>query len=389
MLLTPDSGTQADDDEDAMNRMVSTFGLKAKTADPSGQKKKSKKTSSAMEFDIPEDIYGASMLALAKDLTDLVSGEAVSILTIVRFTFPLVLLAVNLALQFLCLFYINKYVVAASVHHVQETYARFHRNVFQADGKWDETTWLRYDDQAKDNLCQIAMTNQSFYYTALLIWIVSSLHEFRAGQQLLGNIMRVPTAESFGDQLLFDDVDEVKVYITALKPVVRCLMICLVVLPKIVISVALMGLGMRWLSATTSFHELIMNAVAMTFVTQIDELLYHFALPSSYRTQVADIDFSIQDVTPEEIEREAWLSYVRSAFYCVLSIVLVPIYAEIIQDILPSTVYHLVSNCREWQEQHTSLKCHTTFQEAMQKLFTEGLGNATEVPPSCYPFGRG
>merc|ERR1712241_1181413 len=101
-----------------------------------------------------------------------------------------------------------------------------------------------------------------------------------------------------------------------------CLMICVVVAPKIIISLALMELGMRWLSATTSFEELVMNAVAMTFVTQIDELLYHFALPANYRKQVADINFS-HDITPEEADTESWFGYVRSVFYGCLSVVIV------------------------------------------------------------------
>jgi len=380
-----DSG--APDDPDSIIKASSALSVRTRGSKP-GTPIRQRKVTLAMEFDIPEDAYGAAILALAKDLTDVVSEDAISGLAITRLMFPMVILAANLVLQFLCLSYINKYVVSASVHHVQETFFRFHRDCFQPDGSMNQTEWARYDHEEKANLCQIAMTNQIFYYTILLIWTLSALHEIRTGQRLAGNIYRVPHANSVGEQIYVEDTDEEKIYIRALKPIVRCLMIVLVVLPKIIISVSLMGLGMRWLSATTSFEELVMNAVAMTFVTQIDELLYQFALPAAYRNQVADINFSIADFTPEEVEREAWLAYVRSAFYFTLSFLLVWIYAEIVQDVLPNRVYELRTICSDWQRQHTSLKCQRPLFVTIQKMFTEGM-NALKTPPECYPFGRG
>lgn len=343
-----------------------------------------------MEFDIPEDAYGAAMLALAKDLTDLVIKERISMLTITRLSFPMVVLTVNLVLQFLCLFYINSFVVAPSVHHVQETYGRYHTLVWDKNGKFLEERWNDegvYSQDEKSNLCQIAMTNQVFYYTVLLLWTVSSMHEIRTAQRLFGNIMRVPRAETLGDQIVVDNVDGSKITIRALKPIVRSLMIGIVVLPKIIISCCLMLLGMRWLSATTSFEELVMNAVSMTFVTQIDELLYHFALPANYRNQVADINFSL-DITPEEAERETWFSYVRSAFYCGLTFLIVHIYAEYIQDVLPNAVYKADENCIKWQKDNTKTRCGFTFEHFFRKMIDRGFSASMSTSQQCYPYGE-
>jgi len=341
-----------------------------------------------MEFDIPEDAYGAAILALVKDLTDLFNEELVSPLTITKLAFPMVILAANLALQFSCLVYIERYVVAPSVHHVQETYYRFHKRVFDTNGQFIPENWNNeayYSHDEKSNLCQIAMTNQVFYYTILVLWTLSSMHEIRTGQRLCANILRVPRAETLGDQLQ-DHEDEEKMSIKALKPAVRGLMICVVVLPKIVISCCLMGLGMRWLSATTSFEELVMNAVAMTFVTQIDELLYHFALPAGYRHLVSEINFSL-DITQADLDRENWIAYIRSAFYCLLSIVIVWIYAEMVQDVLPNKVYELVDKCRDWQRTNTMIRCPTSLWQKLQTGFTRGLIQAMTTPEYCYPFG--
>jgi len=249
------------------------------------------------------------------------------------------------------------------------------------EDKWDNN----YSDDEKSRLCQIAMTNQVFYYTVLLLWSINAMHEIRTGQRLLRNILRVPQAETFGDQVVVDEMDEQKVYIRSLKPVVRCLMICVVVAPKIIISLALMQLGMRWLSATTSFEELVMNAVAMTFVTQIDELLYHFTLPATYRTQVADINFQ-HEVSREEAESDSWKGYAGSAFYCALTFIVVLVYSEV-QDVLPNGVYQLAGPCNKWQRENAELRCALSWVDVFRKLFTKGVREALSTPEDCYPFG--
>lgn len=374
-----------EDEDDALSRRqtasaVISLGVKTQRLPGRGARKL------AMEFDIPEDAYGAAILALSKDLTDLVSEEAFSCLTLTRLTFPLVILAVNLTLQFLCLFFIDHHVVTPSVHSVQETYAKFHYEVFTANGTFLNEKWEdNYSSDEKGTLCQIAMTNQVFYYTILLLWSINAMHEIRTGQRLLRNILRVPSAENFGDQVVVDDIDDSKVYIRALKPLVRCLMIGVVVVPKIFISLALMQLGMRWLSATTSFEELVMNAVAMTFVTQIDELLYHFTLPAVYRTQVADINFQ-HEVSREEAESSMWKDYVTSAFYCALTFVIVWIYSEV-QDVLPNGVYQLAGPCNAWQRENERLRCALSWVDVFRDLFTKGIRKALSTPESCYPFG--
>jgi len=278
-------------------------------------------------------------------------------------------------------------VVEPSVHHVQETYGRYHWTVFDKNGTFHKEQWDNYSPDEKSNLCQIAMTNEYFYYTVLLLWTLSCMHEIRTGQQLGGNIFRVPRAETFGDQILLDETNESQLFIRALKPVVKCVMIGIVVFPKIIISFFLMELGMRWLSATTSFEELVMNAVAMTFVTQIDELLYHFALPANYRKQVADINFS-HDITPEEAETESWFAYVRSVFYGCLSVVIVYLYASIFQDVLPGSVHEAGQYCADWQREHTISRCHDSLGGFFRKVLHGGFTATATHGETCYPYGE-
>merc|ERR1719401_2460466 len=87
--------------------------------------------------------------------------------------------------------------------------------------------------------------------------------------------------------------EEKKLYVKGLTPLCRATLILLVCVPKFIICIALLYLGCNWLSATTSFQELVMNTVAMEFITRIDEMLYSTLLPKSMQTEVAEVNFLV------------------------------------------------------------------------------------------------
>mmetsp|Transcript_10072 Transcript_10072/g.23992 ORF Transcript_10072/g.23992 Transcript_10072/m.23992 type:complete len:393 (+) Transcript_10072:117-1295(+) len=335
------------------------------------------------EFDVPEDTYGAAIVAIIKEFSEVgTSSEAINI---VRCVFAMALLLLNLVLQFSCLYFIEHYVVAPSVHHVQMAYAMFHRRIFDDNGVYQPDAWHKYENKAE--LCQIAMTNKTFYYTVILLWTVSCLQEFRTGQRLVVNISCVPHAES-GDQMFIEDDDSQKISVVAITRRVRWLLYLLVCAPKIGISFMLLRLGLRWLSATTSFEAMVMNAVAMTFVVQIDELLYHFALPAHYRKQVGETDIFIEEEAVSVAHAE-WWAYYRSSLYVLAAAVIVVLYAEIIQDILPSEVYEAANICHEYLNQHLAPLCTRSWEESLTasvKVFTQGVSAWSTA--SCYPYGQ-
>ncbi|CAK9054686.1 Hypothetical protein (Fragment) [Durusdinium trenchii] len=81
------------------------------------------------------------------------------------------------------------------------------------------------------------------------------------------------------------------VKVVALTSFTKTLIFVLVIVPKILICSTLMWLGCQWLTATNSFSDLVMNSIAMEFVTGIDEALYETLLPVAHRQQVAEINF--------------------------------------------------------------------------------------------------
>jgi len=333
------------------------------------------------EIHLPEDTYGAAILAIMKEFTEIQSPETpTTCVTLVKCMFAAVILLLNLLLQFSVLYFIEKYVVSLSVHHVQTTYARFHRSFFTADGEFLQSEWDESLDKA--DLCDIAMTNYVFYVTVLFLWTISCLQEFRGAQRLVVNISNIPLVES-GEDVFLDEPDSDKQSIVAITRPVRWTLYLAVCLPKIIISFMLLRLGLRWLSATRSFEDMVMNAIAMTFVIQIDELLYHFAIPAPYCKQVAETSIFItsEGVPAATLE---WKAYQRSIMYVVVALVLVIVYADFIQDVLPSTVYEAHSICRTFMEEEFSPVCTRTWAEHT-RVFTQGLSAFSTA--HCYPYG--
>lgn len=325
------------------------------------------------QFDIPTDAYGSAILAICRDAPEVFCGPFTGI-TVVKFVFALMLLALNLALQFSILFFINSQVVDASVRHVQEIYQDFHASVFNEDGQFVPELWET--ESSKDELCQIAMTSRMFYYCTLFLWTVSMLGEFRTSQRLMSNILQLPHCRNRGEMI---EVSEEAVFIKKLIPSVRYALLFIVCTPKLCIAGSLLLVGWRWLSATTSFEALVMNSVAMEFVTRIDDMLYEFAVPESYKKEVADINFFLHTAPKSDAQLicEEWKSYLRSGGYLCLAMVMVVVYAEYFQDVLPPGIHDVKDHCALFIATESTPICHGI----ISALLT---GKSFD---SCYPYG--
>jgi hypothetical protein len=82
-----------------------------------------------------------------------------------------------------------------------------------------------------------------------------------------------------------------------------CLVMCAL---RALISFFLLFEGFLWLSATTSFGDLILNAVALAFILDVDGILYAFGLPLKVRESLAEVmiaDFSAEVAIRAQMEK--------------------------------------------------------------------------------------
>mmetsp|Transcript_69960 Transcript_69960/g.177553 ORF Transcript_69960/g.177553 Transcript_69960/m.177553 type:complete len:115 (-) Transcript_69960:516-860(-) len=89
--------------------------------------------------------------------------------------------------------------------------------------------------------------------------------------------------------------------LVALSPVFRALLTLVVVVPKFLIPILLAIFGCTWLTAIESVSDLILNALAMAFIVEIDELIYDAFLPEVLKEELAELMTAI----PQEDEVSA------------------------------------------------------------------------------------
>eukprot|EP00438_Fugacium_kawagutii_P025228 Skav230241 [mRNA] locus=scaffold1818:103500:105961:- [translate_table: standard] len=135
-------------------------------------------------------------------------------------------------------------------------------------------------------LCNMAVSKLNFSAAIVFLWSARMLKEVTDSWQLASDLFAVQPLPS--DAKPHDMLNEVKdndsgeilrIEILAVNQTAKCLMTLFVLLPKICVAVFLAYIGCRWLAATQSFGDLILNALALEFVIGIDDLMYEAFTP--------------------------------------------------------------------------------------------------------------
>ncbi|CAK8990440.1 unnamed protein product [Durusdinium trenchii] len=239
--------------------------------------------------DLPQDIYGVAIAAAIGDLSVIMHGQNVKKVNFARLIFGIVTLAVNLWLQLFILYYVNHYIVQNAVHDAQENYAQFHREVFSEDGEFVQEKWDNWNNGPYMELCNMAVSKLSFSAGIVFLWCARMLNEVRDSWQLAHDMFSIENlpAEAKPHEMLYEVLDDsgetLRVEIVAVSWQARFIVSILVLLPKIVVATLLTYIGCRWLAATQSFGDLILNALALEFVIGIDDLMHEAFTPLDVR----------------------------------------------------------------------------------------------------------
>jgi hypothetical protein len=230
----------------------------------------------------------------------------------VRIVFVTTVLAINFALQGGMLWWIYQFVVLPSVHSVEEIYQKYHAEVFSADGTYSPDLWKTWDPEYKDELCNIAFSSYPFMFAVLSLWSYTMLIEIRKTDRFQREVGGVGTCTE-----LHDMVDPDTAHIMNLTSPIAWLLYLLIIVPKQLIGYGLLLIGCVWLMATDSFSDLILNAVALEFVVNIDNLLFEAAMPASIISKVVETKFLAKEgkQTPEQKNKKVADGYKRSIFY--------------------------------------------------------------------------
>lgn len=335
------------------------------------------------ETDLDENAYGAAAVAIVKDCTNLYRQLRDKIpwaglsLTLSRLGFCLGTMLVNLVFQGVILWYIYIFVVLPSVRHVQTLYADFHSANFDQDGKIDEAAWAHYP--LKADVCQITMSSHIFYFGILALWSLQMMIELRSCQRVILDIWGVKRVESIDQMLDYVASHSFefggRCLIVGLTPTIRAAVLLVVCLPRVIFGICLYVLGCEWLSSSASFADMTLNAMALEFVKNIDEILFVSVLPPMLQREIRETNiFKVEGKKKlKDVNKIEWLGYKRTLAWTASMFTFLWFYGSMIQNVLPFDLSELNSLCGEQIQLSQTPLCEAPTWAGMS------------VP--CFPYG--
>jgi len=325
--------------------------------------------------DLPADIYGLAIAVSVVDLPEVITCRATKAQT-AGVLFGFTALSVNLWLQGLILYYVNHYIVQGAVHEAQENYAEFHRKVFDEDGNFLHGVWQTYDTDKYAALCNMAVSKLYFSCGIVFLWTARMLAEVKQSLHLMHDLYCIPQLplSATAKQMVYQvkDGDEIERFeILALNRMVRIMLTVLIALPKIGVAFILMLSGCRWLAATQSFGDLILNALALEFVIGIDELMFEAFTPEQTRSFIEQTKIAYPREGEGGIQNESSMSLLLNTLGIILNLAWSYMYLNDWQQVLPNFSHDIRAHCQSRFAEMYTLKCPF-------------MGD----PDECFPFGE-
>lgn len=151
----------------------------------------------------------------------------------------------------------------------------------------DTTHWLAeytnrggvFGKLSGDVICMLAM----------FVWVTSMATELRRTVHDMGLVVvSLPRTEEVKYELR-----QGRYIITGVKTVQKAFSVMMVILPRTLIAVFLLWYGLIYLAGTINIDDLLLNAVALEFVKNIDELLFEALVPRRMAAMVSNMAIQI------------------------------------------------------------------------------------------------
>jgi len=247
--------------------------------------------------DVAADCWGALFFVIVHDLPQLLSGD-IDLVGKVRIVFSLVVFSINLLIQGTLLYFICKLLMLPSMLAAQNVYRDFSDKAF-SDGSVSVELFDSMSSVHKGDICGLALSQALFVRVIIFLWITTNVSEFKDIYTKLKETLAMPILPAGLDRRLMvrdnPETPEKEVYVVCMTTRVKVILCILIFTPKVVIAVFLMAAGSLWLLAAEKITDLILNSLALAFVTQIDELICQVFFPPFFIQDLANMAIACQE----------------------------------------------------------------------------------------------
>mmetsp|Transcript_70604 Transcript_70604/g.207100 ORF Transcript_70604/g.207100 Transcript_70604/m.207100 type:complete len:402 (+) Transcript_70604:194-1399(+) len=230
-------------------------------------------------IEMPESIFGAAMALSFQAYYHSAKKDAfVHLQALVTFAACML----GIAAQWIILYTVRLYLMRPAVMATRELYARYHEDYLDAlTGEIDIRKFEACtDEEFKEKICQMPLANPSFCFILLAVWsgfVIIDVYETIRYMYAWGG-MKSPKP---GRPLAVFDPQRGRFAMKRCSMKLKAVIFLTILLPKLCIAVLCWWVGCRWLIATTSYQEFLLNSVALAFVLDIDEMIYYCSLTRS------------------------------------------------------------------------------------------------------------
>jgi hypothetical protein len=175
---------------------------------------------------------------------------------------------------------------------------------------------LSSDDSAIAN-CMMMDTLPGAHYLILFLWSTRIMKELNDASWRLLLIYRMD--HTLKGERLLEEKDDGRVEIIGSMAWLKFLLVVIVVLPQFACAMFLWWTGSKFLFFTSSMATLIMKAISLSFVTQLDELLFSAFISVSFRTALKKASF-VQSQRNQNWHWNVWGSCVVKYLLAILMV---------------------------------------------------------------------
>jgi len=311
---------------------------------------------------LPEGIHSVAIACTVKDVARSVRKGHWTSLRLGRTCITNMLVVMVMVLQFF-LIWQTKHLVSphavASIREIYDKYERMmytdgqsvqhiyltkHGNARGSDTKYfNSSRFTLMDKEERDAVCRFPLSQPAFLVIILVIWTLTCFSEIRETIDMMNRLMiGTPTVATMA--LALDRQDDDSGTIVGLTWSMKLYIVLCVLIPRVFMTIFLLWLGSRWLTATIGFGNVLLNAVALEFILMLRELLYLTVLPTRLQKEheLVLVNF------PKKNEPATCCTYFGMFLAAVVVVGWVLLYICFLQQVLPDYKWDVHSTCVDY-----------------------------------------
>jgi len=315
------------------------------------------------EYDtLDEDTYGMGIAAIIKDSFWIVHGHGPTAARALQFISAMLLIVFTIALQGYFIWELQHLVSSVAVTHARKVYEEYEVDMYAEGHTYKNSAghlrgeggpkgpYFRPENfhnltkDFKDEVCAIPFSQPGFFAAVLIIWTLTVMNNLKRVTELMYHFCYLtPTVTSVKYMLKQDE--EKATIVEGLTLPIKFTLFIFIGIPRTAMNTILLWRGTRYLAATFSFADLLLNAIALEFILLLKDLLWTVAISDRNKREVANIRY----VSRKHLDRVSGLNYIETWIWLILALVYVGLYF-VFQQTLPNYNWDVRDVCKEYVE---------------------------------------